>query len=563
MKFPRLLSFAFLLSLVIFPSAFASFSDVPEDHPNYKGISYLELQGAIDSGRNFRPDDPINKAEFYKILLKIFGETGENVSLSVAFSDVPQDAWFAPFVELALRYDLISSSQSYFKPEIYVNRSEALKILFKIYNVAAPLVPVDQREQLFNDIYETHPRYSVIHRAVDFGIIEANVNKNYYAYKSITRSEFADLVFDFDQWYLNQPDTAIGTLQGIHKSEILADIWSRIVNNYYILDDFEIDEEVLFQAAVKGMIQSLEDPFSLYFPPTNSSDFVEAITGEFEGIGVYIIQDSVKGKFFITEFVAGSNAKEVGMLVGDEIDEVDGVPTVGLSIEELTKRIRGPAGTTVTLKIRRNERSFTFDIERRELRVSSEFGEIIENDVWYVDINLFSNTSFIDVNQLMLRLADKVPEPRAIVIDLRGNGGGFIGSALSIAGHFVPNSAPLVQLDYGDFSMTTYNSGRGEYFGIPTYVFVDDFTASASEILAAALREQADAIIIGTSTFGKGTAQEITQYWDGSILKLTIAEWLTSEGNRLQAVGLEPDIEITQKSDYVDLWLDEFKKQLQ
>lgn len=534
----------------------ASFDDVPSDHRNFQGVSYLELQGAIDDGVNFRPDATLNRAEMYKMLFRVFGETGEGVTPSPTFNDVPVDAWFAPYVELALQYDLIFSSQREFGPTKTVSRVDALKALFRIYGIATPIVKPEYRDTLYKDVSIQHPKYSTIYKAVELQIVEADDNLMFLPYQNITRGDLADLIFALDQWYVEENGSSNEALGDVYKSEIFADIWRRIIENFYQTEGMEIDEEALFQAAIKGIVESLEDPYSVFFPAATSDSFIEAVTGEFVGVGVYLIQDDLDGSVFITDFVAGSNAKEVGLRVGDEIKEVNGESIAGLPLEQITAKIKGEVNTMVTLTIRRNGSTETYTVERRSLKVSTEEAEIIENDIWYLDINLFTKINFIDVNTLLEEMEAQVPEPRAIIIDLRSNGGGYVNSALSIAGHFIENSAPIVQMDYGDYVNVTRSQGSGEYGQFPIYVLVDAYSASASEIVAAALQEQAGAKLVGKTTFGKGTAQQVTNYWDGSILKLTIAQWLTSEGKPIQGVGLEPDIEVTGTSGVVDLWLE-------
>lgn len=539
-------------------TASASYTDVPNSNTYYSSISYLELQGATDSGAKFRPDDRIKKAELFKLIFKIFGEEKSN-SKSSSFTDVDSSSWYAQFAELAHEYDLIDKKEKTFSPNANVNKIEAINYLYRMYGIAAPRISEGKRSTLFKDVSVDHPYYSFIKKAIDLGIFEKSPLRKFKPYSYISRGEFANMLFEFDQWYTNESGTKTSSISGVHKSDIFADIWRKILNNYYLQNGTEIDEEALFQAAVKGMVQSLDDPYSVFISGNSADDLVVTLSGEFEGIGVYIVQDEITKKVYITDFVPGSNAKEVGILVGDIIEEVDGTDVAGLGYAEIIRKIKGEAGTQVKLKIRRGTQAFEFNVERRHLDLTLQKGEIIEEDVWYIDINLFDDGSFIEVSSILQELSGQVSKPRAIIIDLRANGGGYLNSALSIAGHFVPYSETLVQLDYGTFREEIMNSGKGEYFGIPLYVFVDGFSASASEILAAALQQKAGAILIGEQTFGKGTAQQINQYWDGSILKLTIAEWLGPDGTAIQGVGISPDHQITGKSSTIDLWMEKFK----
>lgn len=550
---------ALVLFVFTSSSVFASYNDVPTSHENYKGVSYVELQGGSNGAETFRPDDKITRAELFKLVFKVFGTSTDGVNLSSTFSDVDKNAWYAPYSELAIRYDLISSDKKLFEPAKLVSKIEAMQILYRVYGIAAPVLSNSKKVQIFKDITADHPYNSFIQRAVTLEIFEDNINKMFYPYESITRGDFADMLFMFDQWYTNTSMSANTDISEIYKSEILKDIWKRVLSNFYLEEGSEIDKEVLFQAMVKGMLQSLDDPYTTFIGGSDSQEFVNHLTGDFEGIGAYLFQDEKSGKVYVSSFVDGSNAPEVGMKAGDQIEEVDGVSILGMDYNEIVSRIKGPAGTTVTLKIRRGNTAKTYTVERRALKLVIEEGEIVEGDIWYVDINVFSDTSFIEVNEILKELKTQVANPSGIVFDLRSNGGGYLNSALSIAGHFVPNSEPLVQLDYGSYIETINNSGKGEYNGIPLFVLIDGFSASASEILAAALQEKADATLIGSTSYGKGTAQKLTQYWDGSILKITIAHWLTPDGNTIDEVGIEPDIEVTGSSSTLDLHMEEVK----
>ncbi len=561
MKISRNIALSIFGILLMAAPAKAGYGDVSVDSQYYKAVSYLELQGASDNGGEFRPEAKINKAELFKILFKIFGEETYKVTKS-KFTDVDPNVWYAAYAELALKYDLTDTKSKTFNASSYVNKVDAMTYLYKTYGIAAPRLTKEKGEELFRDISSAHPYFSFIKKAVDLGIIQKNPQKNFDPYKYVSRGEFADLLFKFDQWYTNESGSKSNTVNGVKKSEILADIWERITNDFYLKDGETIDEEALYQAAVKGMIESLNDPYTTFIAGNSTQELVGTLSGNFEGIGAYLVQDEITKKIYITDFVNGSNAVEVGMLVGDEIEEVNDIPVTALSYAEAVKNIKGAAGTLVKLKIRRGTQSHTFNVERRALKLELQKGEILDKNTWYVDINIFNDTSFIDVNAIMKELSSTIANPKAIIIDLRSNAGGYLNSAISIAGHFVKNSAPVVQLDYGSFVEKILNSGRGEYNGIPLYVLVDEFTASASEILAAAMRDGDDAILIGTKTFGKGTAQELTQYWDGSILKLTIAEWLTANGEVIQGQGLTPDIAINQKSKTIDLWLNAARREI-
>jgi C-terminal peptidase prc len=550
----------FLLIFALFiPTAFAGYSDVPINHEHSQGVTYLELSGAIDGGKYFNPDAELNRAAFFKILFEIFNEDTENTSNSVSFQDVPEDAWFAPYAHLASKYNLIGKTDL-FEPGKTMSLVEGLDLLLTAYGGSSSIIPQGNRLKLFQDVSALHPFYTTIHQAVELGVMDASVKEPLKPYAALTRGKFADMIMYFDQWEIVNLASEDG--KSFYKSDIFTDIWNRIIDEYYRPEGEEIDEEALFQAAIKGMLDSLDDPYTRYFSPDDAESFMTALGDGYEGIGAFLVQDDATGQVFITEFVDGSPAEAAGMEIGDEITAVDDTEISELSLDNIINRIKGPAETTVKLTIKRNNISRTFIIERAELTVNFESAEIIEKDVWYINIDAFSKDMNIRMDKLILELKDQVAEPRAIVIDLRGNGGGYLNMANYMSGQFVPHLTPLIQIDYGSFTETIYNGDKGQYFDIPTYILVDEFTASASEILAAAVQEEGDAVVIGKQTFGKGTTQQVTTYWDDSILKFTMAYWLSPQGNSIEGIGITPDILITKESETKDLWLEEVKDQL-
>jgi carboxyl-terminal processing protease len=170
--------------------------------------------------------------------------------------------------------------------------------------------------------------------------------------------------------------------------------------------------------------------------------------------------------------------------------------------------------------------------------------KILNRNTWYIDIDVFGSTTVTDYEKTVSTLKESVPSPKAIILDLRSNGGGYINMAAQIIGNFLPEFTTLVTLDYGEYSQDIVNSVDGKYQDIPLYILVNGNTASASEILTQDLKEMAGATVIGTQTYGKGSAQTLTEFWDGSELKLTIAHWLSGKGTSIHGVGVTPDVTI-------------------
>ena len=544
--------FALLFSLGLFAqNAFASFDDVPESYPYYEGVSYLELIGTVDPGQNFRPDDFVTRAELFKMLFKTLRENADTAPKTLNFDDVPEDAWFAPYARLALFYEL--TDEGVFEGQKTLSRGGALGLLMQAYGLGAPIVPLTNRTDLFDDVGAKHPLYSLLYQANKLGLITSDLSERYVPFKKITRGELADMIYHLETWK-NETD-AQKIDEDFYKSDIFTDIWNRILTEFYLPDGYRIDQDVLFQAAVDAVLESLNDPYSAYFSADQATEFMNTLGGEFEGIGAILTQDAETLAVFIAEILDGTPAAESGLETGDQIIAVDEVSTEGMPIEEVMSRIKGTAGTDVRITVLREDGEHTYDLTRALITLDLVKGKLYHKDAWFIEIDSFAANIYDEMMTTLGELTAEEPDPSAIILDLRGNPGGYINMGNFVTGLFIPHLTPLVTLDYGGPEETIYNGDTGPYQDVPVYILVDGYTASASEILALTLQEVANATVIGTQTFGKGTAQEVITYWDGSILKLTIANWLSSEGHSVQGIGVTPNILVTPTSGEADEWL--------
>ena len=544
--------FAVLLCCVwLTPSALAGYTDTD----NEEGITYLEIQGAIDPGNEFRPDDTLKKGEAFKIIFKLFGEEAPEYTAD-RFKDVDGDEWFAPYAELAYRYDLTSKSSENFRASKEMRRVDVLDLLVEAYGMGSPIVPRTGREDLFADVNEYHPFYVSIHRAVEGGVLSADTDEHLYPYEHLTRGEFAELIFQFEQI---QTET-IASAHDFYKSDIFTTVWNSIITDFYLNEDEYINVDALMQAALKGMVNSLEDPYSQFYGADESS-FMDSLSGDYEGIGAYLHHNESTGGYIITDFVDDAPAQAAGLQTGDEIIAVDEVSILEMSMESVVRRIRGPRGTTVRITVLRSDEEYTFEVTRAALEMKLESAENWKKDTWLIDINSFSRFTGDNIADELEVLAEE-GTPDAIIIDVRGNSGGALRGATELLSLFFPQDETLLHLDYSGYLSTIVNAEEGPYQDIDMYVLVDEFSASASEIVASTLQESAGATVIGMSTYGKGSAQEIHNFWDGSSFKLTVAHWLTPNKNSIHGIGVSPDISISGSSVTKDLWLEEVLDQL-
>ena len=330
--------------------------------------------------------------------------------------------------------------------------------------------------------------------------------------------------------------------------------WHKLEENY--VNPEELNRQEMVWGATRGMVESIGDPYTIFFNPEETKKFLEDVSGEFEGVGMEI---GIKNnQLQVVAPIEGTPAERAGLRPGDKIVKIDDVLTINITIEEAVSLIRGPKGSEVLLTIAREswEESREFRIKRDTIKVPSIKWEIKENNIAYIKVYHFSENVDRDFRAAALEIlrtsADK------IVLDLRSNPGGYLERAQNIAGWFLENGKTVVIEDFGgDKEQVIYKAGgRSEFLDYPVVILINEGTASASEILASALRDNRPARnasrsdagggvkLVGKTSYGKGSVQKLEYLQDGSSLKVTVAKWLTPAGEHITEKGLEPDIEV-------------------
>ena len=316
----------------------------------------------------------------------------------------------------------------------------------------------------------------------------------------------------------------------------------RVLQEKYVESEKFSTQEMIY-GAISGMVKSLEDPYTLFLSPEQSKRFSENISGEFEGVGMEI--GIRKGELQVIAPLEGTPAQKAGLRAGDKIIKIDDTPTSDIIIEEAVDLIRGPKGTEVTLTIFRKDwgESREIKVKRAVIEIPSLKWELKEEDIAYIQLYHFTKKAKFDFRNTALEIINS-PAKR-IILDLRNNPGGYLEIAQNIADWFLERDQIVVIEDFGEGQQKEYKTERtGSFFGYPIVCLINQGSASASEILAGALRDNREIILIGERSFGKGSVQELTSLRDGSNLKITIAKWLTPKGELITDVGLEPDIKI-------------------
>ena len=337
------------------------------------------------------------------------------------------------------------------------------------------------------------------------------------------------------------------------------------------LDKKVVSNDEIVTGAIKWMVDALWDKHSQYFDPSETNDFNKALSGDFEWIGAVV--EKLDFGVEIDRIIKGSPAKKYGLRKSDVIIKADEYELADMSLYDAVDKIKWPAGTKVVLTILRPWKRDVLEIEviREKIKIPSIESELFEDNIGYISINLFGDDTSWDFEEAL----DGMQDSSGLIIDLRDNGGWYLQSAVEILSRFVDQWEVLVSTDYKKaFSNTVYKSISYE----PRYqwkivVLINENSASASEITAAALREYDLAIVVWKKSYGKGSVQNPFMMPDGSMLKLTIAQWLTPNKTQIDGEGITPDIEIDFKDeDFPDLetgWefydrqLEEAKKILQ
>lgn len=305
-----------------------------------------------------------------------------------------------------------------------------------------------------------------------------------------------------------------------------------------------LDKEKAVEGATKGLVESLDDPYSSYLPADERKRLDEELSGQFDGIGAILSEKDRRTE--IVELIPGSPAEKAGLKANDLILAVDDQPTEGLVLDEVVSKIRGPKDTTVTLLVERSgtDDPIVFKITRAKIQVKSVKSEM-KGQVGYIDISQFGDDTVEGVTEAVKSLKDK--KAKAIILDLRNNPGGYLNSVPPIAGLFLPPSV-IVKEKYKSGKTDSLRSTSVPILpDTPLFILVNDSSASASEILAGALQDYDRATLIGEKTYGKGSVQDIIPLYGSAALRLTIAEWLTPKDRAINKMGIEPDVVIEDK----------------
>lgn len=313
-----------------------------------------------------------------------------------------------------------------------------------------------------------------------------------------------------------------------------------VIDEYYYQDE-DIDTDAMTEGMYAGMVDSLGDPYSVYYTEEEWNDLMQETAGIYYGIGAYLMIDPNTGLGKISGVIENTPAEEAGLRADDLLYLVDGESTMGMELSEIVSRVKGEEGTKVHLTIYREGETdyLEIDVERRQIEAPTVKYEMLDNNIGYLQITEFDDVTTDQFTEALAVI--KGSGAKGLVLDLRGNPGGSLNVVVDIARQILPKGLIVYTEDkYGERDEYTCD-GRHE-LDMPLAVLVNGNSASASEILAGAIKDYGKGTLVGTTTFGKGIVQRVLPLTDGTALKLTISAYYTPSGNNIHGVGIEPDV---------------------
>lgn len=587
----------FVLSLLFVSQTFA-YRDVPQNSSVYPAVNWMLEQGYYEDGSFFRPDSPVPADMFWQLAIAFSGFNPDSATFNTIMPEgVSETAPNVQYLREAVRRGFLSNKRSYNGLE-EVSRIEALRILLDIKALKEPQYVSDQFKDVAGNFAPGFKGATAFEAGLAAGFLTEKDVQNLRPYISLTRRDFVQWLYNYslngskeislDENYRprtsrqpitfnyqerletpeedpNEPaeddiqtikltttsgqeiDLKVADIQNrrLPDEEVLRQVYLKILNSYRFQSELTDEKKTeIVNAGIAGMVKALDDKYSSYVEPVNHDEFEESLNGKFEGIGAYV--EMIDDDFTITAPIHSSPAEAAGLMPGDVVVQVDEEKIDDLSVNEIVRLIKGPAGTEVVLKIRRDGALRDYTVTRAKITVPSVTFES-KQGIPVIKINTFGRETAGDFAQILNKeVLSK--NPRGLILDLRNNPGGFLTSAVDIGEFFVKKDELLFIVDERTTQKRYVSSRDGELanFNKPIVVLVNKGTASASEIISGLLQDYGKATIIGSKTVGKGTVQNVIEYENGGALKLTIAKWLTPKERWIQAdeenLGIIPEI---------------------
>jgi len=339
----------------------------------------------------------------------------------------------------------------------------------------------------------------------------------------------------------NSTDPSVATPQDLET--LFKPFWQSwdLVHQKFV--DQPVDDELLMQGAIRGMLESLGDQHTSYLDPAQFETSNAHLQGEeYEGIGAWV---DISGDYLtIISPMPGSPAEEAGLKPNDQVIAIDGEDMTGIDGELVRQKVIGPRGSTVTLTISRSGKEpFDVNVKRASITVPTLESKILDQNIAYVQLFTFGDTTSTDLRNALKDLMAQKPD--GLILDLRNNGGGYLDTAIDVVSQFIGDGVVMYE-QYGDGSRVTFSARKGGLAtDIPMVVLINGGSASASEIVAGAIQDRGRGLLVGVTSYGKGSVQEYTPLLnDEGAIRVTIARWLTPNERQIHEIGLDPDVKV-------------------
>lgn len=553
----------FTLLILQTTSVFAFYADVPTTNQYYNSIKALYELGRlpVENDNNFHPDEILTKGELYKLIITDGMETlSKNIDLP--FTDIANDSPYAKYIQTALDNKILKagSEKSFFGINKKVTKLTTLTAMFTSLGIGTNYF-FSKTDFPFTDIPVTSDFAPLADKAAKLNIIDPISPDQFLQNKRITKAEAADYLYKIKQDI--QPSFTItltktkniGTTNtnssDITKNKnfsILVDVWATLKNKFLYKDKLSDDE--LVYAAIKGMVDEAKDKYTVFYPVSEIDNPISDLLQKFEGVGMVV---EIIGKDVTIETpLPGSPAEKVGIQGKDIITKIDDKSVDGLTLDQIIKKIRGPAKSTVKITILRAGKEMKFTIVRDVITLKRVNTKILKTTsgktIDYISLTNFGENSAQEFATTAKELIQNKPD--GIILDLRNNPGGLVNASIAIISLFTDQEKTALKMEFVDKTVEeTMTSGNGLLKDYKVVILINEGSASASEIVAGALKDFGIATIVGKKSYGKGVVQAVQQYKDGSYFKYTEANWLTPKGTSINDKGLTPDVTVEKGTD--------------
>lgn len=325
-----------------------------------------------------------------------------------------------------------------------------------------------------------------------------------------------------------------------------------IIDSYYLYED-EIDEDALFEGTYAGYVEALGDPYSVYYSAEEAKELLDSTAGEYSGIGAVMTQDVTTKQIMITNVYEDSPAQKAGLQAGDILVQVDEKKIMDESLSEVVTWIKGEEGTNVQIHVVREEEELTLTATRTAIEIQTVAYEMKENQIGYLAVSEFDTVTYGQFEHALEELERQGME--GLIVDLRSNPGGNLDTVVDMLDLILPEGN-IVTIKDKNGKEEEYNCDGEHEFTKPLVVLTNEYSASASEIFAGAVKDYGIGTLVGTTTYGKGIVQQLIDLGDGSYLRMTIAEYFTPSGENIHGKGISPDVEVEYVPDENDVYAD-------